>query len=119
MARGREGGREGEKEGEGWERWAADGGGEGGRVEEYDRVDWTRPSVLIVGNEGAGLSVEVRDGLREGGMEGGREGQVRAACIPLVGRIESLNAAAAGAIIMGEVARQRRRKAGGREGDVK
>jgi TrmH family RNA methyltransferase len=92
-------------------------------VEEYDRVDWTRPSVLIVGNEGAGLSEEVREGLREGGREGGREGmregQVRAACIPLVGGIESLNAAAAGAIIMSEVARQRRRRAGGRAGDVK
>ncbi len=110
------------EEGE-WEWWAADGGGEGGKegggVEEYDRVDWTRPSVLIVGNEGAGLSEEVREGLREGRREGRREGQMRAACIPLVGGIESLNAAAAGAIIMGEMARQRRMKAGGMEGGVK
>jgi len=84
---------------------------EGGGIEEYDRVDWTRPTVLIVGNEGAGLSEEVRERLKEGGSEG----LMRAACIPLVRGIESLNAAAAGAIIMSEVARQRRMKAGERE----
>jgi tRNA G18 (ribose-2'-O)-methylase SpoU len=82
-------------------------------VTAYDDVDWEKPSVLIIGNEGAGLSDEVREALKEGGKVGGL--QMRTVQIPLAGGVESLNAAAAGAIIMGEMARQRRRGAGGME----
>ena len=91
----------------GWQVFAADGGG----AVVYDEVDWGRPSVLLVGNEGNGLSEEVR-GLVVGGGGGGGGGGLggmQVVSIPLGGGIESLNAAAAGAMLMGEVARQRRR----------
>lgn len=65
--------------------------------EDYDRVDWTRSSVIIVGGEAEGASwlssrlatVTVR--------------------IPLERGIESLNAGVAGGLLIFEAARQRRR----------
>lgn len=59
------------------------------------RQNLARPSILLIGNEGAGLSSEI----------------VRAAShrvtIPMPGKTESLNAAAAGAICLFELVRQR------------
>lgn len=61
----------------------------------YDRFDYTVPVALVVGAEG--------DGLRQ---------LTRRHCdalvtLPMVGRVASLNAAAAGAVLLYEVARQR------------
>jgi TrmH family RNA methyltransferase len=53
------------------------------------------PLALIVGNEGAGLSKSVREAARA------------AVRIPMPGKIESLNAAAALAVAVFEAARQR------------
>jgi TrmH family RNA methyltransferase len=59
-------------------------------------MDLRTPTILLIGNEGAGLSHDV----------------VRAAThrvtIPMPGKMESLNAAAAGAICLFELVRQRR-----------
>ena len=63
-------------------------------------LDLRRPTALVVGNEGAGLSAALRDAAT-----------VRAR-IPIAGRIESLNAATAGAIALFEAVRQRTVQAG-------
>jgi TrmH family RNA methyltransferase len=62
----------------------------------YDRVDWRVPSALIVGGEAEGAS--------------GRASELATirVSIPMHGGTESLNAAVAAAIILFEVARQRR-----------
>jgi RNA methyltransferase, TrmH family len=63
----------------------------------YDEVEWTRPSALIVGGEASGASAEA----------------LAAAipiAIPMQGRVESLNAAMAGTVILFEIARQRRQR---------
>jgi len=62
----------------------------------YD-LDLTRPTALLVGNEGSGLSAGIR-----------RCASVSAR-IPMQGRMESLNAAAAGTIAVFEAVRQRGR----------
>lgn len=69
-----------------------------GAAATYDSIDWTRPSCLIIGNEAAGLSDAAR-ALSTGGVS-----------IPLAAGIESLNAAVAGAVVLFEAARQRRRQ---------
>lgn len=61
----------------------------------YDAVDWTRPSALVVGGEATGASEAAF-------------GAATPVAIPMQGRVESLNAAMAGAIILFEAARQRR-----------
>jgi len=61
----------------------------------YDRFDYTAPAALVVGAEGEGLRPLTRrrcDAL---------------VSIPMLGRVESLNAAAAGAVLLYEAARQR------------
>src|SRR5437867_2824972 len=58
-------------------------------------VDWCQPVALLVGNEGAGLPEEV---------ERGADARIR---IPMAGGVESLNAAAAAAVVFYEAARQR------------
>jgi RNA methyltransferase, TrmH family len=58
-------------------------------------VDWCQPVALLVGNEGGGLPEEV---------ERGAEARIR---IPMSSGIESLNAAAAAAVLFYEAARQR------------
>jgi TrmH family RNA methyltransferase len=58
-------------------------------------VDWCEPVALLVGNEGAGLPVEV---------ERSADARIR---IPMASGIESLNAAAAAAVLFYEAARQR------------
>lgn len=62
----------------------------------YDAVDWTKPSLLIIGGEAEGVSQEVRTYADV------------VVNIPMAPGIESLNAAVAGSIIAFEVARQRR-----------
>jgi TrmH family RNA methyltransferase len=61
----------------------------------YD-LDLRGPVALLVGNEGAGLSVALAQAASD------------RAAIPISRRIESLNAAAAGTVALFEVARQRR-----------
>lgn len=67
---------------------------EGSRI--YDTVDYTKPSGIVVGNEANGISAPVIDALT---------GRIR---IPMQGKLESLNAAVAAAVVMYEAARQRR-----------
>lgn len=65
-------------------------------AQSYDKMDYTRPTAFLIGNEANGLSDEI------------------AACadrkikIPMLGRSESLNAAIAASILLFEAARQRR-----------
>ena len=63
---------------------------------EYTAVDYSSPVALIVGNEGKGIRRLVREHC---------DFLVR---IPLHGKIASLNASVAGALVMYEVARRRR-----------
>jgi len=58
-------------------------------------VDWCQPVALLVGNEGAGLPEEV---------ERHADARIR---IPMAGGVESLNAAAAAAVLFYEAARPR------------
>lgn len=59
------------------------------------QVDWCAPVALLVGNEGAGLPIDV---------ERNADARIR---IPMASGIESLNAAAAAAVLFYEAARQR------------
>ena len=59
-------------------------------------VDFTQPTVLLVGNEAAGLS------------SGWHELCDTMVSIPMTGAASSLNAAAAAAAVLYEIARQRR-----------
>ncbi len=61
----------------------------------YHDVDWTGPCGLIVGAESAGVSPAWRAASRA------------AVRVPMQGKVESLNAAAAAAVILFEAARQR------------
>jgi TrmH family RNA methyltransferase len=60
------------------------------------QADFKQPLALIIGGEADGASATARQLAHE---------QV---CIPMPGRSESLNAAAAGAVLMFEVVRQRK-----------
>jgi 23S rRNA (guanosine2251-2'-O)-methyltransferase len=62
----------------------------------YDEVDYTSPIAVVVGNEGRGIRRLVKEHC---------DHLVR---IPLLGRIESLNASVAGALVMYEAVRQRK-----------
>ena len=64
---------------------------------ELYSVDLKRQTAFAVGNEGAGLSAAL---LNAAGIR---------ATIPMPGKLESLNAAAAAAVCMFEMVRQRRR----------
>jgi TrmH family RNA methyltransferase len=59
------------------------------------QVDWCQPVALLIGNEGAGLPEEV---------ERSADARIR---IPMSSSVESLNAAAAAAVLFYEAARQR------------
>ncbi len=59
-------------------------------------IDWCEPVALLVGNEGAGLPEEV---------ERSADARIR---IPMASGVESLNAAAAAAVLFYEAARQRK-----------
>jgi 23S rRNA (guanosine2251-2'-O)-methyltransferase len=69
---------------------------DGGADALYDAVDLTVPVALVIGAEGRGLGELAR-----------KKCDVIAA-LPMAGRVESLNAAAATAVVLYEVARQRR-----------
>lgn len=71
--------------------WIAEAGG----ASDYTVVDWTAPSVLVVGGEAQGPSPDAR-ALAEGTLR-----------IPMAGGVESLNAATAAAVILFEARRQR------------
>jgi TrmH family RNA methyltransferase len=60
----------------------------------YDEPDYTRPSAFLVGNEGNGLTAAARAEAD------------KAVRIPMGGKVESLNAAIASAILMYEARRQ-------------
>jgi RNA methyltransferase, TrmH family len=62
-------------------------------------VDFTPPLAIAIGNEGAGLSSALRSAVG------------RSVTIPMPGRFESLNAAAAAAVIMFECVRQQEKVA--------
>jgi TrmH family RNA methyltransferase len=66
-----------------------------GNVTFWD-VDWQRPSLILLGNEGAGLSAE---------LAASADQSVK---IPLVSGIESLNVSVAAALLLYEAQRQRR-----------
>lgn len=61
----------------------------------YDTPDYRRPSALLIGNEGNGLTDEVSRAA---------DARIR---IPMGGKLESLNAAVSAAVLMYEVRRQR------------
>ena len=63
--------------------------------QDFYRMDFTGPTAFIVGNEGAGLSAPVMQAARA------------RARIPMPGKVESLNAAAALAVASFEAVRQR------------
>jgi TrmH family RNA methyltransferase len=63
---------------------------------DYDAVDWTEPSAIVVGGEAFGPSLLAREQATV---------TVR---IPLSGEVESLNAAVAGSLLVFEASRQRR-----------
>jgi TrmH family RNA methyltransferase len=58
-------------------------------------VDWCRPIALLVGNEGTGLPEEI---------ERSADARIH---IPMASGVESLNAAAAAAVVFYEAGRQR------------
>lgn len=63
---------------------------------EYDRPDYKKDTAFIIGNEAAGISKEILD-ITDKKIK-----------IPMLGEVESLNAAVAGSILMYEAVRQRR-----------
>ena len=63
---------------------------------DYTGADYTKPCAILIGNEGNGLSKEAIENAGE------------TVTIPMCGKVESLNAAVSGAIIMYEANRQRR-----------
>ncbi|MGG6237330.1 TrmH family RNA methyltransferase [Nodosilinea sp. AN01ver1] len=62
---------------------------------DYWSVDFTQPTVIVLGNEGAGLSAELQ-----------RRAAVQVS-IPMVGEVESLNVGVAAALLLYEARRQR------------
>ncbi|MDY6825669.1 MAG: RNA methyltransferase [Bacillota bacterium] len=62
----------------------------------YWEADYTRPTAVVIGNEAAGILPELFSTVD------------CSVAIPLYGNVESLNAAAAGAVIVYEIMRQRR-----------
>ena len=70
----------------------------------YDEVDYRAGAGIVVGNEAKGISENVLKQLT---------GSVR---IPMAGKLESLNAAVSAAILMYEMARQRRWHQAGKDG---
>lgn len=63
---------------------------------DYDQVDYTKDTAFLIGNEANGLSDKIAAYAKQ---------LVR---IPMLGKVESLNAAVAASVLMYEAARQRR-----------
>jgi len=76
-----------------------------GATERYDEVDYTLPTALVVGAEGAGLRRFVRQTCD------------RVVRIPMAGSVASLNVAVSAGVVLFEAARQRR-DAGGRPAEL-
>lgn len=74
-------------------------GTDGRAPKPYFEADYTGPTVLVVGGEGAGMSRLVRERCDE------------VVHIPMLGRVSSLNAGAAAAVVLFEAVRQRSRAA--------
>jgi TrmH family RNA methyltransferase len=68
---------------------------DGAATLDYADVDWRAPSAVIVGGEATGASTAARAAATP-------------IAVPMLGRVESLNAAVAGAVILFEAARSRR-----------
>ena len=64
---------------------------------DYDEMDYKKPCTFLIGNEGNGLRAETAEKAEE---------YIR---IPMLGHVESLNAAIAASVLMFEAARQRRK----------
>ncbi len=64
----------------------------------YWEIDYTQPTIFLLGNEGAGLSEDLAI-LAD-----------QTVCIPLENKVESLNVAIATAVLLYEVQRQKRQK---------
>jgi TrmH family RNA methyltransferase len=62
---------------------------------DYWSVDFTQPTVIVLGNEGAGLSKALQ---RQATVE---------VCIPMAGAVESLNVGISAALLLYEAQRQR------------
>ena len=75
------------------EAWIYGGSAEAGRP--YTEVDWNGRAVLVLGSEGAGLRPRVAEACDE------------LVSIPTAGRVASLNASVAAAVILFEARRQR------------
>ncbi len=67
-------------------------------AQEYDEADFTGPMLLVVGNEGHGMTRLVKEAC---------DVVVR---LPMAGKLQSLNASVAGSILLYEAFRQRRKK---------
>ena len=76
--------------------WTVGFAGEGG--EDYDVVDFTLPTAIVVGGEGDGLRRLTRDRCD------------RLVKIPMAGSVDSLNVSVAAGVALFEAARQRRHK---------
>ena len=63
---------------------------------DYTDYDWQQPTLLLLGNEGRGVDAALMSQC---------DARLR---IPLLNGVESLNVAAAGAVMLFEAARQRR-----------
>lgn len=63
--------------------------------ERHDRADWSSPCALVLGNEGWGIPVALEPAIDAW------------ITVPLAGRAESLNVAAAGAVLLFEARRDR------------
>jgi TrmH family RNA methyltransferase len=63
---------------------------------DYAEFDWRKPVALVVGGEAAGAGERIRSSIE------------RTVSIPMAAGVESLNVAAATAVLLFEAARQRR-----------
>ncbi len=65
-------------------------------TKNYDEMDYKKPTAFLIGNEGNGLTKEAADATSDYVL------------IPMLGKVESMNAATSAAILTFEAARQRR-----------
>jgi TrmH family RNA methyltransferase len=73
----------------------------------YDSIDFSKPTLVVIGSEATGISEQALSGLRRAPR--GRGGEVINITIPMSRALESFNAAMAGTSILAEAARQRRK----------